>query len=784
MEGDDPQAISSLVWLEELINLDFSVLILDPSEEETLIVACSAGFTHLTDYSSEDVVGHDIGLLLEGVPTELVDTDAEANLRAYLDKCRDVETLLEATSQGSLQPDNLRHLPWACVVQGEYLCVQVFAKKTGELFRCMVSLKFVELNEQPFIVVTHAPLLDAVVVSPTGVEQLEVSSPSQRKNKKKKKCGKPGRASRRTRKSSDDDSNSGSGAAGGGGSSEDGARAKKLRKERRRRRDKRDRRILQARKEMEEEEEEEADSSDRPTPNAAGSSSSINILRQPQPVEQLASPAGVPSSDDGLGPNDASPRRQQDAYSEDGLLATYESLGKNMLQLEGVLARHFWYASTMRRQGLKKTADGYGVPLMGAGLGGVVLGTRDPRDLLGDLSQGSPVPPDSGSQTHDSGNELSDGGNPWQREVSSDGVSQLSLPWHKQTSDMSQLSTACTDASACDADFSDFLPPENLSYAFDGDRVQPYPAQRYTLVKKLQEAQRNQGHVCLMQDLHDKSLVAVKSMPNNWVQTSDEAFMEAHPEETERPWVDIGCNAFLDSINYPYSTGLLAVYRDSVSTRVVTNFIAGGDLFDWASQVDVPPGPAREKLVKPLMRQLVEAVQMLHEKTIVHRDLSVENVLLTSKDLPRVKLIDFGAATTQRMMSDCAAGKPSYQAPEMFESATFDTFLCDAFALGVVLYTLCLRDYPWMDTCGRGDKSVQYIRTKGFRAFVERKKVGNSRVKVADCMSSELIQLLEGLLDFDPATRLSLGESVYSTSSCPDGRKSIWDEPWMSSISQ
>eukprot|EP00971_Amphidinium_carterae_P288940 5737376-Amphidinium_carterae.1 len=51
-----------------------------------------------------------------------------------------------------------------------------------------------------------------------------------------------------------------------------------------------------------------------------------------------------------------------------------------------------------------------------------------------------------------------------------------------------------------------------------------------------------------------------------------------------------------------------------------------------------------------------------------------------------------------------------------------------------------------MDTCGRGDKSVQYIRTKGFRAFVERKKVGNTRVKVADCMSTELIELLEGWL--------------------------------------
>mmetsp|Transcript_2566 Transcript_2566/g.6526 ORF Transcript_2566/g.6526 Transcript_2566/m.6526 type:complete len:787 (-) Transcript_2566:269-2629(-) len=783
MEGDSPHPISSLVWVEELINLDFSVLILDPSHEDSVVVACSVGFTYLTDYSSEDVVGNGPGLLLEGVPAELVDADAETNMNVFLEKCKDTEALLEATGQGNLQPDSLRHLPWVCVVQGEYLYVQVIAKKSGEFLRCMVSLKFVELNEQPFIVVTHAPLADSVVASPAGALEVEVSTPSQQRKKTKKKGVKPGRASRRTRKSSDDDS------TGGSGTSEDGAKAKKLRKERRRRREKRDRRMQQARKEMEEDEEEEADSSDRPTPHAAGSSSGINIVRLPRAAEPLPPGPGALSGDDGLGPSDASPRQQQEPHNaEDGLQATYESLGKNMLQLEGVLARHFWYASTMRRQGLKKSAlaaDGYGVPLMGAGLGGVVLGTRNPRQCVEDLSDRQCVEDLSHASplTNDSGNELSDGiesGSTWQREVSSDGVSGVYMPWDKQLSAVSQLSTACTDASACDADFSDWLPPQNLSNAFDGDRVQPYPAQRYTMVKKLQEAQRNQGHVCLMQDVHDHSMVAVKCMPNNWVQTSDEAFMEAHPEETERPWVDIGCNAFLDSINYPFSTGMLAVYRDSTLTRVVTNFIAGGDLFDWASQVDVPPGPAREEMVRPLMRQLVEAVQMLHEKTIVHRDLSVENVLLTSKDAPHIKIIDFGAATTQRMMSDGAAGKPSYQAPEMFESEVFDTFLCDAFALGVVLYTLCLRDYPWMDTCGRGDKSVQYIRTKGFRAFVERKKVGNTRVKVADCMSTELIELLEGLLDFDPASRLSLGESVYSAAENGEGRKSIWDEPWMS----
>eukprot|EP00971_Amphidinium_carterae_P132257 2619881-Amphidinium_carterae.1 len=104
--------------------------------------------------------------------------------------------------------------------------------------------------------------------------------------------------------------------------------------------------------------------------------------------------------------------------------------------------------------------------------------------------------------------------------------------------------------------------------------------ERYTMVKKLQEAQRNQGHVCLMQDVHDHSMVAVKCMPNNWVQTSDEAFMEAHPEDS--PFASLSKFSSETKDTYTSSVaagtchwvvvnseGMLAVYRDSTLTRVV-----------------------------------------------------------------------------------------------------------------------------------------------------------------------------------------------------------------------
>ena len=58
------------------------------------------------------------------------------------------------------------------------------------------------------------------------------------------------------------------------------------------------------------------------------------------------------------------------------------------------------------------------------------------------------------------------------------------------------------------------------------------------------------------------------------------------------------------------------------------HYINGGDLFDWAQNLDAPVGPKREELIKPIARKLARAIQTLHEKHIAHRDLSCENILL------------------------------------------------------------------------------------------------------------------------------------------------------------
>jgi len=319
--------------------------------------------------------------------------------------------------------------------------------------------------------------------------------------------------------------------------------------------------------------------------------------------------------------------------------------------------------------------------------------------------------------------------------------------------------------------------PPALHEGFDVASVQPWPAGRLETLGKIEDASRNQGSVCLVRTVDEGVLLAVKRMPNAWIRDSPQAFEEAHPGEIEQPWSDIGCNCFLNSVGYPYCMQLFCVYRDQEATSVVTEFANGGDLFEWASELKEQPGLERELRVKPLIKQIMHAVQCLHNLSVVHGDLSMENVLLSTRegaDSPRARLIDFGAATAQRFVAQRATGKPSYQAPEMFDDVgPRDGFLSDAFSVGVMLYAMCLMDYPWVSTSG-GDKCFEYVKAKGVAAFFKKRRPPSCRRAISEIASPELCSLLAGLLELDPSKRLTLGEDAFGPR-----RGSVWDEPWL-----
>jgi len=93
--------------------------------------------------------------------------------------------------------------------------------------------------------------------------------------------------------------------------------------------------------------------------------------------------------------------------------------------------------------------------------------------------------------------------------------------------------------------------------------------------------------------------------------------------------------------------------------------------------------------------RLTRAVIALHRLDIIHRDIKPDNVILCADG--GLKLIDLGVARLPRL-DDFEAneipGTPSYLSPEMFSGNPGDE-ATDQFALGVTLWRLFLRSYPY-----------------------------------------------------------------------------------------
>lgn len=141
----------------------------------------------------------------------------------------------------------------------------------------------------------------------------------------------------------------------------------------------------------------------------------------------------------------------------------------------------------------------------------------------------------------------------------------------------------------------------------------------------------------------------------------------------------------------------LAHFRETFDSEkeayFVLDYIAGKTLFTMLEERQFVPMPAED--VKHLFIQMVEAVQYCHRNGFVHRDLKLENVMVTQ--FKEVKIIDFGLCnrfSEGGQLTDCV-GSPDYVSPEVMKTKPYCGHRLDVWSLGTILFILLCGEFPW-----------------------------------------------------------------------------------------
>ncbi|TMW64844.1 hypothetical protein Poli38472_009011 [Pythium oligandrum] len=183
---------------------------------------------------------------------------------------------------------------------------------------------------------------------------------------------------------------------------------------------------------------------------------------------------------------------------------------------------------------------------------------------------------------------------------------------------------------------------------------------------------------------------------------------------------------------------------EETTVSLLTEFCDAGELLDVIN--------ARGTLLEidEVLRyfyQILSAVDFIHRNGVAHRDLSLENVLVDSKD--NCKLSDFGMSTTQTVVAATGVGKVHYMAPEAIRVSgdLYNPFRSDIWSLGVIFFTLLVGQYPFSEPVPE-DAQFRLLETLGVEFLLE-------RCDFETYGQEDLVDLLKQMLVMDPRERAS-----------------------------
>ncbi|XP_053678521.1 calcium/calmodulin-dependent protein kinase type 1-like [Anopheles nili] len=158
-------------------------------------------------------------------------------------------------------------------------------------------------------------------------------------------------------------------------------------------------------------------------------------------------------------------------------------------------------------------------------------------------------------------------------------------------------------------------------------------------------------------------------------------------------------------MRHPNIVQLRETFEDESKVYLVMEQLTGGCLFDRMESM----GLFSERDASNLIRQVLQAVDYLHEQGIVHRDLKPENLMFANKTRDsKIVLIDFGLAMIEGSSPRAGVfGTPGYMAPEMLAKKPYGKAV-DLWSIGVITYCLLCGYLPIDDD----DEDILYAKNE------------------------------------------------------------------------
>uniref|UniRef100_A0A8C1JWN0 Myosin, light chain kinase 5 n=1 Tax=Cyprinus carpio TaxID=7962 RepID=A0A8C1JWN0_CYPCA len=202
----------------------------------------------------------------------------------------------------------------------------------------------------------------------------------------------------------------------------------------------------------------------------------------------------------------------------------------------------------------------------------------------------------------------------------------------------------------------------------------------------------------------------------------------------------------MNELRHPKLVQCFAAYDTPSEIVMILEYIAGGELFERIVDENLEH---TEPNIVNYMRQILEGIQYIHSKHIIHLDLKPENIICVNSAGSLIKIIDFGLACKLEPGKSLLVlhGTPEFVAPEVVNYEPVD-LTTDMWSIGVICYILLSGESPFQ---GNSDAETLALVTAAQWEFDPESFVD---------ITEEAKDFISGLLRKDKRTRLSCEKAL------------------------